>query len=240
MKLIPYTLAGLFLAPLVAFAQPNQSEVRLFQNFFLDGSQVGQVYGDVGLVFSDFDNVNVLDLGGRIGFPIGNTFELGVELHYFNFDPVIGEDRSGVSDINVTGRVLVSNGPTNISVGGALTVPVGDEDIGQGNVNINAFGAIRHPAGNRLAITGVLGIEFMDRNDDYDASLRLGGGLIFQTNQGWHIVGELNFLTERDYALLTAGIDYALGSSARIRPALGLGLDNGAPDLALLLGILFM
>ena len=238
MKLLPLLLFALL--PISSFAQNLQRDVRLIQNTFQDGSLVGTLYGEAGLSYNDFDFFNVLEVGGQIGFPIGNKFELGVDLHYLTVDPNAGSNTSGLTDIGVTGRALVSDGPTNFSVGGMITLPTGDEEIGQGDVDIGIFGAVRHPASDDLAITGVLGIDFIERGDERDASLHLGGGVIYRIQRELSLIGELDFLTELDYALLSAGIDYIVGSSARLRPAIGLGLDDGAPDFALIVGILFL
>ncbi len=214
---------------------------RTFQNFFLEGSHIGSVYGDAGLAFSDFDGGNVVTLGGQVGFPIGTSFELGVALGFITIDPEVGNNRSGLSDLSVTGRYLVAQGQTDISVGGGLTLPIGDEDVGQGNnVNINVFGALRHIANASLGITGVFGVDFIEQGNDYDASLRLGGGLIYRSSPRLQLLGELSFLTDADYALLSFGVDYRLNSGTRLRPALGLGVDDGAPDFELILRFLFL
>jgi len=50
---------------------------------------------------------------------------------------------------------------------------------------------------------------------------------------------ELNIRTEGDYILLSGGLDYALQGGGRLRGALGLGVDNGAPNFALRGGYYF-
>lgn len=227
----------LWFLPGAALAQDAQT----FQNFFLEGSQQRSVYGEVGLIYSDFDFVNVVVLEGQIGIPIGQSFELGITLDFLTIDPDFGDNASGFSDPTVVGRFQVQRGQTDISVGGGLTLPFGDEDIGGGeSVDINIFGALRHLINANLAITGVLGIDFFEQsNDDYDASLRLGGALIYRTTPNLQLIGELNILTKTDYALLNFGVDYRVGNSTRLRPAIGLGVDNGAPDFVLVVKLLF-
>ena len=221
----------------------SAQNARTFQNFFIEGSHLRTVYGDVGVEFSDFDAFNILNVGGRIGFPIGEAFELGAELDFVSFDveSEFAEDQSGLSDLAVTGRYLVSSGDTDISIGGGLTLPIGDEDIGQGeDVNINIFGALRHITAGSLGITGVLGIDFFDQGDDYDSSVRIGGGIIYPANPNLQLIGELTILTDPDFALLSFGVDYMLNESTRLRPALGAGLDDGAPDLVLVISLLLL
>lgn len=217
----------------------SAQNARTFQNFFYEGSQVGSVYGDVGLTFFDYDGANIIQLGGQIGFPIGSSFELGAELNHITIDPRFGDNSSGLSDLMVIGRFLVATGETDISVGGTISLPVGDEDIGQGDVDLGVFGALRHYLNNRTALTGTLGIDFFDNGDDYDTSLHLGGGVVHQASPRLQLIGELGFLTDIDFSLLSFGVEYAGRTGVKFRPALGLGVDDGAPDLALLLRVLF-
>ncbi len=227
----------LFCFACTAHAQPD---ARNFQNFFKEGTHVGSFYGDVGLNYSDNNGANVIDIGAQVGFPVSRSFELGLDLVYISVDPELGNNFGGLSDLGVTGRLLVSSrNVTQISVGGGLTLPVGDEDVGQGDVDLNVFGALRHAANPTLAITGVFGIEFIEVGDDYDYSLRLAGGVVYQSDPDLQFLAELTFLTDRDWALLTLGADYRLRNGNRLRPAFGFGIDDGSPDLVLLARILF-
>ena len=224
------------LAPLCAKAQ----DAPTFQNFFLEGSQQQSVYGDIGLVFSDYDFANFLLFGGQVGFPIGESFELGITLDILSIDPEFGGNRSGLADPLVIGRYQIQGGQTDISIGGGLTLPLGEEEVGGGDgVDLNLFGALRHYINQALAITGVLGIDFIEQADDYDASLRLGGAVIYRTTPDLQLIGELNILSDPEFALLTFGIDYQLSNSTRLRPAIGIGVDDGAPDFALTIRLLF-
>ncbi len=232
----------LFLILLMFFEESSSAQhARTFQNFFLEGSHVGSIYGDLGLEFNDFDGGDITYFGGQVGFPIGTSFELGGTLNFISIDPDNGNNSSGVSDLALTGRYLASRGETDISIGGGLTLPIGDEDVGQGrDIDINVFGALRHITNTTWGITGVLGVDFIEQGDDYDASLRLGGGVIYRSSTALQLIGELTMLTDSDYALLSFGADYRLRSGSRLRPALGLGVDSGAPDFALILRILFL
>lgn len=234
-----WLLAVLMLAALLPSTARAQ-KAPTFQNFFLEGAQQHSVYGDVGIVFSDFPGANFLLMGGRIGFPVGYNFELGVTIDFLSIDPQFGNNIDGITDPMVVGRYLIQEGTSDISVGAGFSLPIGDEDVGGGDgVDFNLFGALRHYLNDVLAISGVLGIDFVEQFDDYDASLRLGGAAIYRTNnRDLQLIGELTILSEGDFTLLTFGVDYRVGNSARLRPALGLGLDDGAPDIALALRVL--
>jgi len=70
-------------------------------------------------------------------------------------------------------------------------------------------------------------------DDDYDSNLLFGGGTIYKVNEQLNIVGELNIWSKNDYMMLSGGVDYLLGNG-RLRGALGIGLDDGAPDITLI------
>jgi len=73
---------------------------------------------------------------------------------------------------------------------------------------------------------------------EYENSLILGAGAIYPMNEQLNIVGELVIKTEVDYMALSAGADYKLEMGSRVRGALMLGLDDGAPDLAIMASFL--
>jgi hypothetical protein len=212
----------------------SQDDVHLFQTFFKDTPISPTYYGEGGIAFSDFGQANAFQVLLRGGLPFTPKFEMGVEVSYINVSPDQGDGQSGISDISVSGRYNVLSTDTKVSVGGFLTLPVGEEKIGEGNTNFGAFGALRHPFPSGLVLTGVLGLEFLEAGDNRETSLLLGGGVIYPTSDQLSIVGELNLQTEGDFALLSGGVDYDLTAGNRLRGAIGLGLDDGAPDFMFL------
>jgi hypothetical protein len=46
------------------------------------------------------------------------------------------------------------------------------------------------------------------------------------------------FKTAVDYAMLSGGVDYLLQNNGRVRGALGIGLDDDAPDVMFLVSYL--
>ena len=106
-----------------------------------------------------------------------------------------------------------------------------------------------------MVITGTLGLDFYEvkkftvgdykivngevvydtkEETDYETSLVLAGGLIYPHSEQLNFVGEAVLRTEGDYFLISGGADYKLQSGGRVRGALGIGLDDGAPDFSLL------
>ena len=232
-------LYGFFLL----FAQPVQAQpdARTFQNFFRDGTLVGKVYGDAGLGFSNFPVSRYVAVGGQIGIPIGAAFELGAGLNFLSRNPDNGDNTSGVSDLALTGRYRISRGQTSLSIGGGITLPIGDEDINENNVDVQIFGALRHSPNADLALTSVFGIDFLEQPDNnHDTYLRLGGGAIYQSTPRLQVVSELSVLAGADYALVSLGVDYLMNSGTRLRPGFALGLDNRTPDFIIMLRFLFL
>jgi hypothetical protein len=221
----------------------NTDQVRLFQSFHRDAPITQQPFVDAGLDFSDFDYVSTFRFGAKAGIPIQPNVDINAGLHFLNWNPEFGDGESGLTDLWVSGKYRVDNvfqGNTSFSAGGFITLPIGSEDVGQSHFNFGAFGAIRHPLDNQLTLTGTLGLDFIEGwNDDRETSLRLAPGVIYTYDTRLNFVGELLFQSEGDFSMLTAGTDYLLNQGGRVRGALGVGLDDGAPDLALLVSYLF-
>jgi hypothetical protein len=231
----------------------NTSDVHLFQTFSRDAAIAENTYGEGILGYSDYDFFSNLNFGVRAGFPVNNQFEISGGLGFVNVDPEFGNGESGITDLRVNGKYFFpTRSKTQISAGASLTLPIGSEDIGQGEANLGFFGALRHAASSKTTITAILGLDLIEAvffgdggipgisagSLDQEASLYLGGGVIQQLNNQLHLVGELNFATEGDYAMLSGGLDYRLQSGGRLRGMLGIGLDDGAADITLLFGYL--
>lgn len=242
MKQYGLTVAIAILVVFPVLAQDNLDNVHLFQSYFFDAPITKAGYGQGALIFADYDKWNLFSLGVMGGYPINEKIEVGAQLHYLNSSPDQGDSQSGISDLDVYGRYNVFNqDKTNISAGGKITLPIGSEDVGQGNLNFGGFGSIRHILNNNMVLVGTLGLIFYEKTDQsekktsYDSYLNIGGGLVYAVNSQFNIVGELTIQSEGDYMLLSGGVDYVLGSG-RLRGGLGIGLDDGAPDILLMGG----
>jgi hypothetical protein len=230
-------LTGLLIFVLVQSikAQEGTNNVHLFQTYFFDAPIAKAGYGEGGIIFLDYEKWNTFGIGVQGGYPINEKIELQTALRFINWSPDKGDGKSGISDLDVYGRYNFYNQKqTNISVGGMITLPIGSDDVGQGNLNFGAFGALRHSLQNNIVLVGTLGLFFMEGvDDDYDSNLLFGGGTIYKVNEQLNIVGELNIWSKNDYMMLSGGVDYLLGNG-RLRGALGIGLDDGAPDITLI------
>ncbi len=226
-----------------SLAQNNTLDnVHLFQTFLRDAPIALSPYGQGGLTLDNYDQASLFDLGVEGGIPITPRIEINGAWAFRNWNPDFGDSESGLTDLIIGGRYNITPGPTKISAGGYLTLPIGAEKIGEGNVDFGAYGALRHPLPSGIVLTGVLGLDFIETVDynfrgekdtNYETSLLLGGGAIFPINDQTHIVSELDIMTEQNWAMLSGGVDYQLKTGGRLRGGLGLGLDDGAPDIRL-------
>jgi hypothetical protein len=226
------------LAPAPAGAQAFD-DVQLLENFFIDATRNGSFYGEPQFLFADNDFGSLIAIGGRAGLPLGENFQLGGEFAFANVDPDQGDGESGLTDMRVAGRYnFATRGDLQVAAGGFITLPIGSEDIGEGNTDIGGFGAVRYPVSDGVVLVGSGGLYFVEAGDDRDVSLALGGGAIFETSRELHWLAELTIQTEGDIALLSGGADYRLAAGGHLRGQLGLGLGDGSPDLQLRVGYL--
>lgn len=243
-------VALLFILPVQA--QKSMNDVHLFQAYFYDAPIAKAGYGEGGLLYAKSsqdtpfgDNSSSAFVPGiQGGYPLNDKTELEASLRYISLStdtPRGDQSESGISDLDVYGRYNVYNQKqTNISVGGMLSLPIGSDDVGESTLDFGGFGALRHTLQNGVVLAGTLGLFFDETKNEkgdteHDSYLNIGFGGIYPVNPQMNLIGELNLRTEGDYMLLTAGVDYLLGGG-RVRGALGLGLDDGAPDFLLMGG----
>ena len=237
-------------AGLLHAQEPSLDDVRLFQNFYRDVTVAPAMYGEGGLIYDKYDEFSVMSIGARGGYPINPKIEVNAKLGFVSVDIEDDGSESGLADILVAGRYLLKEEPVRLAAGGFLTLPVGDEDILQGNLNFGAFGALRHALENGVVLTGTLGLNFIEitsytvewdgtdwvekKETDHESSIQFGAGAILPLKEQLSLVGELNFMSEEEYILISGGLDYVLSMGGRVRGALGIGFDDGAPNFQLM------
>lgn len=223
-----------------SFAQNETfDEVLLFQSFFRDVRISATPYGEAFYNYDNYDFLDITTAGAQVGYGINSRIEAGTGVYYITRKPDEFNNVKGFADIPVYGRYNFINRLTKLSGGLFFTIPVGSEDLGEGNLNFGAFVATRHPASDVVVLTGTLGVDFLDTAiEDYEASLNFGGGVIYQAVENFHILGELKVMSDLDYSAISGGIDYRMFEAVRLRANLLLGLDETAPDFGLRGGIL--
>lgn len=245
--LILTILMGSLVSPGMVLAQGNtMDDIHLFQTYLRDTPIALTPYGEAGLCYDDYDNGSKTFFGIQGGFPIFGQMEFGVNTGVIYFDPDSRGSETELSDCTVSGRYDIKRflsfmpDVTKASAGAYATLPIGGKDVGEDKTDFGIFTAVRHPIDNGMVFTGVVGFDWLETvnaggQKDRDFSLLLGGGAIYPINERLHVIGEFNFRSEIDYMLLTGGVDYELRIDHRVRGALGAGLDDGAPDLTLMI-----
>lgn len=144
----------------------TMDDVRLFQNMFRDAPITAIPYGEALLNVANMDNSSLTSIGVQGGLGFQRKFELNGGVYFSSLNPdgdASGE--SGFLDIPVYGRYnFMAEEQMKVSGGTYLTLPVGSDDIGQGNLNFGFFGAIRHAINDsRVTVTGNLGVDFVEQ-----------------------------------------------------------------------------
>ncbi|MFH1942663.1 MAG: hypothetical protein ABIL68_11240 [bacterium] len=235
------------------FAQNGTTNVHLFQSFLYDAPIAATPYVEGGLNYDSYDGASSIFIGAQGGYGLNEKIEIGARLGYqsWSFDGADGQ--SGITDITAVGRYNLVNSasPTKISAGAMITLPIGSEDIMQGNMHFGGFGALRHKLESGMELTANLGLillemttfEFnqqtlqVEEKTSRESSFAIGAGVIYPLKDKMSIVGEFRTQSEVEYTALSCGINYQMGKGC-VRGALVLGLSDGAPDIAIIGGYL--
>ncbi len=233
-----FALTLCLVAP-AARAQYALDDVHLFVNFLPDAAVATTGYVNGGISFASYDFRSQTTLGGSVHVPFTPRFEGAASLQYVSIDPDIGRNRDGISDLLLHVKHHIPGRRAQFAIGGYITLPVGDEEVGAGDdLDLGVFGALRHALNGNTALTATAGLDFYEQGDDYDLALRLGGGIIHRTGDRLALVGELFIRTEFDTVLLAGGLDYRVSPQGRFRPGLGIGLSDETADVSLALSYL--
>jgi len=235
------TTALAFMAVQTLYAgEATMDKIRFFDNFFMDAAPQSTMYAEGIAAYISDDNADGMGLGVQGGMPVAPNIEVGIRVGFMSVDYDYAGSESGLVDPLIVGTYHLQNWQNNqLSVGAHITLPVGDEDIGYGNTDIGVFGAIRHPLNHRTVLMGTAGLSSLDRNNDREFSLNLGGGLIYKVDERLHGIAELTMATEVEQMDLTLGADYAVQPNGSIRGSIDLGLDDGSADFTLQVGYLY-
>ncbi|MEW6752391.1 MAG: hypothetical protein AB1505_15615 [Candidatus Latescibacterota bacterium] len=228
-------LTGLLVAARLHAQGDTRDDVALFQAFFHDTPTTAELVGEAGVTFGDAEEGDSFVVGARGRYPLDERLEAGAGLSFVSIGSDLGPDESSISDLWLSARYRLPTGKVPASAGGYVTVPIGEEAAGQGRLDLGGFGALRYPLPSGLVITGTAGLDLVELPglDDREASLLLGGGVIYPHTERLSLVGELLLESQKDYMVLSGGADLRLAGSGRLRGWLGLGLDDGAPDVQL-------
>ena len=226
----------------------TKGNVRLFQSFFEDAHVTPEPYLDGEFDYSYYDNdleADFYTFAMRAGLPLNPQTELHFRLGVATLDPDGASSETSITDFYIGGRHILFDGETKVSAGGYVTIPIGKEEAWQDNFDAGLYSALRHPLDRGIVLTGTIGLMYTEKydrwtNNNHEATLRIGGGAIYEYTDDVHFVGEAVMESRHDYMLLTGGIDYAIDRKSSLRTALGVGVDSSAPDLRVMLSYFFM
>lgn len=225
----------------------TKGDIRLFQSFFEDAHITPEPYLDGEFDYSYYDfnraDLGVYQLALRLGLPINPKTEIHGRMGMVHVDPDNGSE-TGISDLYIGGRHLIIDRETKVTAGGFITIPIGREKTWENNFDAGIYSALRHPVSEEIVLTGTIGLVYTEKplqfGDDHEAILRLGGGAIYQYSNEVSFIGEAVIESRYDYMLLSGGMDYKFDRKSSIRGALGVGVDDGAPDAQVLLSFFIM
>ena len=230
----------------------TSSHDRLYINFIEDAMVVDEQWWEGWLQYDDADYVKRTILFGRAAFQPWDSVEVGASIGFGSTDiSGSGNDGTGATDLNLWGKYFwnLNNDRVEVSAGGIVTIPSGDDSVGLGfdAWGLKGFGAARYRL-KPAVITGTFGLQFNSDGRTLDSptfdgqiAYSLGVGVIAPWGESFSWVGELTWKSERfdgadNNTQLLGGINLRLSSRGFLRPALAFGLQDGAPDLQVLVG----
>jgi hypothetical protein len=250
--------AALLAAAGPAAAQTGKSitnENRLLQRFAEDGAVTENVWFEGQFRFQSFDRVDAFYLEPILAVNVAEDLELGGRLRLLTADPDPGGSETGLTDLDLYGKIRLSTKPTQLAVGILLKLPTGDETRsllhGTGETDVGFFAGLRRDF-SALSLVANAGLRI---NQDPDApppqqpegemSVQLGGAALFPLTAKLAGLLEATFETERiDGAgsdlRLTLGADYRRDESFSARLGAAAGSGDAAPDLELIASAVFL
>lgn len=250
-RAIPSVLAVILLASLPAAAQaPTSGSDRLFLSFFEDATVIESQWWEGQGEYADYDNFDTLLIRGTAAFQIRKDVEVGGRVGFGSSDSDFFMDGSGATDLDLYGKYYfgAQGGKTEYAAGAVVTIPTGDDSVGLGfdAFGAGAFGSARYRLEGAI-LTGNVGLRFngdarvLGVDLDGEISPFAGFGYIRPLSDEVTFVGEVRFETERfdrgesDVRVL-GGINLRSFNRGMLRAAVGVGLDDGAPDVQFIVG----
>jgi len=234
-RLLTVTLLLVLISPASAQEHPARNNIRLLNNFFIDTSKSTSPFiaGKVGYADYTIGSDSSFALKGSL--PINDQIDIGLQWVYSTNDISPNSDSSGLGPLELNSRYYfdLANSPVKMAVGGLITLPIGADDVAGDQFNLGAFIASRYPVQNNMVLSANLGLYSIDTPIDRELSVHLGFGTLFKLDETIHLIGEITIKTEQKYAALTTGADIQLANKIHTRPALSVGLNDGAADLEL-------
>jgi hypothetical protein len=194
----------------------------------------------------DASKANLLSATGVFAMNVAEDFEFGGRIGLAHRDPDEGSGETGLTDMDVWGKVSVATEPVVLTAGLLLTAPTGSEDkfLGTGETNVEFFGGLRKDLG-KVTLAGNLGLR-VNQDADFD-DLELEGQNSFLAGAAVLVSATRNVGLILEYAVesaryegtgtdarLLGGFDWSATEQFLVRGAVGGGLSNGASDFEMI------
>ena len=194
---------------------------------------------------------DVFELRPLFAMNVAEDLEFGARLGIAQREPDNGSGDTGLTDLDLWGKISLVSDPVKISAGLVLSLPTGDGDtlLGTGETNVEFFGAIRKDF-SKLTVAGNVGVRInqdQDLNSNHAEgknSLLVGAAVLIPAGAKTVLSAEWAIETERleglnNYSTLLAGAEYRYSEDLSFRAAIGGGLSEGSPDFLLTCGIVW-
>jgi hypothetical protein len=223
---------------------------RLYINFIEDATIVDEQRWEGWFQYDDWDIIDISALYGSAAFQVWRNSEIGGRVGFGNSDSTDDlPDGTGATDLDLWGKYYWDLEGTELTAGAIATIPTGDDSSGLGwnAFSLKGFGAIRHSL-RTVVLTGTLGLQAngtghtLDSGDlDGELAFSAGAGVIAPWSDAFSFIGELSWKSNRfegldDDVQLLGGIDLRLSNRGMLRPAVSVGLQDGAPNWVFFVG----
>jgi len=176
---------------------------------------------------------------------VAEDLEFGARLSLVSRDAENSGRDTGLSDLDLWGKVSVVSDPVKIALGILVTAPTGSSDkfLGTGETNVEFFGGIRKDL-SHVTLAGNVGLrinqdaEFDNLSVEGKNSILFGAGVLIPVGANTVVSAEWAFETERFEGMkndsrLMGGVQYRQNESLMYRGAVGGGMSDGSPDFEL-------
>jgi len=238
--------------------RPTAASDRLILNFVEDATIVDNQWWEGQFEYADLDSgYELFLLRGIVAFQPWKNVELGGRFGFGKSDAPAGElDGTGATDLDIWGKYyFLPNRKVELTAGGLITVPTGDEAarLGWDSFAVKGFLSARGTIGP-VILSGQAGFQFngdgsiviptgggsaTKQSIDGKTSFQASGGVLFPISDVLTFIGELDYKSKRfegaeNDARLLGGFAWRIASRGSLRASLAFGVTDGAPDAQLL------
>ena len=210
------------------------TDVHLFNSWVADAIFTPGVDVEPLFAHAFFDQANFWFGGARTAIWVAPSVEVGGRFGWAGVSPDNGSSESSFGDLDLFARYrLPVDFPGTLAAGTEVRLPTGSADAGQDNTFVRIFGALRQDMAGAFTFTANLAFEYLEFLGDDRNGIAIGLGSLIPISESLTMIVEFDLKTSYDYAVFTGGVDYELPPGGHLRGAVGIGLNDEAPDVEL-------